>query len=203
MKQKEKTVITKNKILNAALAEFGENGYGAGTVNNICKTGINKGLIYHNFIDKDQLYLECVKISCQNLIQYIKENHAADSFADYMNARMAFFREHEAEAHIFMEARTNPQNSLIDRLQEIFIPFDELNSEICRKELSRHKLREGVTKEEALSYFSMMQAFYNSSFIHSLAKHRPVNDQIVLHEETVHKLVDFMLYGIVEREERK
>ena len=60
MKKEEKTEITKCKILAAAIQEFGANGYAAGSVNNICKTGINKGLIYHNYKDKDELYLVCV-----------------------------------------------------------------------------------------------------------------------------------------------
>ena len=61
MKKEEKTELTKSKIFAAAIQEFGTNGYATGSVNNICKTGINKGLVYHNFKDKDELYLECVK----------------------------------------------------------------------------------------------------------------------------------------------
>ena len=70
MKKEEKTEITKCKILAAAIQEFGANGYAAGSVNNICKTGINKGLIYHNYKDKDELYLVCVQTSCEDLIGF-------------------------------------------------------------------------------------------------------------------------------------
>ena len=64
MKQREKTELTVQRILSAAIAEFGVNGYAGGAVNNICKAGINKGLIYHNFKGKDELYLTCLHISC-------------------------------------------------------------------------------------------------------------------------------------------
>ena len=47
MKKEEKTEHTKNKIYAAAMQEFGTKGYAAGAINNICKSGINKGLIYH------------------------------------------------------------------------------------------------------------------------------------------------------------
>ena len=43
MKQTEKTGLTVSRILEAAALEFGRNGYAGGTVNNICKSGINKG----------------------------------------------------------------------------------------------------------------------------------------------------------------
>lgn len=45
MKKEEKTELTKAKIFEAAMKEFGRKGYAAGSINNICKTGINKGLI--------------------------------------------------------------------------------------------------------------------------------------------------------------
>lgn len=201
MKQEEKTAITKAKIIHAAIAEFGKNGYMAGSINNICKTGINKGLIYHNFPDRDALYLECVKISCDRLLSYIREHCAEKSFAGYMNVRMAFFREYEAEAHIFMEARTNPPGNLTERIQDIFRDFDTLNHEICKHELSKHSLREGITEADALSYFSMIQTFYNSSFMKSLADPMTMDEQIILHEGTLHKLIDLMLYGVAERTE--
>ena len=56
MKKSEKTEITIAKILDAAMKEFGKNGYAGGTINHICNAGINKGLIYHNFAGKDELH---------------------------------------------------------------------------------------------------------------------------------------------------
>ena len=46
MKQIEKTELTISKILEAAIEEFGTKGYRGGTINNICKKGINKGLLF-------------------------------------------------------------------------------------------------------------------------------------------------------------
>ena len=49
MKQKEKSQISKEKILNAAIIEFGTKTYESASLNNICSdNNISKGLIYHN-----------------------------------------------------------------------------------------------------------------------------------------------------------
>lgn len=77
MKRAEKTELTVSRILEAALEEFGANGYAGGTVNNICKRGINKGLIYHNFKDKDELYLVCLDISCKSWSLLLRKAAAA------------------------------------------------------------------------------------------------------------------------------
>ena len=62
MKKEEKTELTKKKILSAALQEFGSNGYRGASLNAICESGTPKGLLYHNFKNKDALYLSCVKL---------------------------------------------------------------------------------------------------------------------------------------------
>ena len=61
MNKNEKTERTVAKIMESAMTEFGTNGYAGGTVNNICKAGINKGLVYHNFSGKDELFLICFR----------------------------------------------------------------------------------------------------------------------------------------------
>lgn len=198
MKKEEKTELTKAKIFSAAMKEFGTNGYLGGSVNNICKTGINKGLIYHNFKDKDELYLECVKKSCEDLIDYVHTHRAEEGLVAYMSARMEFFKENELEAYLFLEARTNPPYQLTERIQKIYAEVDALNLAICEKELSKHELREGVSKEDALHYFSEIQKIYNLDFVSELNRKMTPQDQLALHEMNIQKMFDFMLYGIAK-----
>ena len=198
MKQEEKTELTREKIDTAAIKEFGANGYGAGSINNICKAGINKGLIYHNFKDKDELYLACVKRSCESLMNYVHSNNAGNSFVEYMSARMNFFKEHEPEAYIFLESRTNPPHHLIYKIKEIYSEFDSLNLAICEKELEKYELRNGVSKEDALNYFSEIQKIYNIDFTNVLNNKLSPTEQLTLHETNIHKIFDLMLYGIAK-----
>lgn len=198
MKKEEKTELTKAKIFEAAMKEFGTKGYAAGSVNNICKTGINKGLIYHNFKDKDELYLECVKKSCEDLVGYVAEHKAEQGFVGYMSARRDFFRQHELEAYIFLEARTNPPKHLVESICRIYEELDGLNMEILERELSKHELRNGISKEEALHYFGEIQKLYNLNFANELNYKMSSQEQLAVHETNIHKLFDFMLYGIAK-----
>ena len=83
MKKSEKTEITVSRILESAMSEFGNKGYAGGTVNNICKTGINKGLLYHKFAGKDALYLTCLKRSSEKMIGYVRECGGAKDLKGY------------------------------------------------------------------------------------------------------------------------
>ncbi|MGN0293130.1 MAG: TetR/AcrR family transcriptional regulator [Lachnospiraceae bacterium] len=198
MRQEEKTERTRNRIFDAAMREFGTNGYAAGSINHICRTGINKGLIYHNFRNKDELYLECVAKSCRELIDYVMDCGAVEGFVAYMSARKEFFRNHESEACIFLEARTNPPHQLAERIVEIYAEFDQLNRSVFEKELSKHELRNGVSKEDAMNYFFEMQKLYNLDFLKGVQGKMSPHDQLELHELNIYKMFDFMLYGIAE-----
>ena len=67
MKQEEKTRLTRKKITDAAITEFGTKGYEKANINSICASGIAKGLIYHNFADKEDLYIECLKLCFEEI----------------------------------------------------------------------------------------------------------------------------------------
>ncbi len=198
MKRAEKTELTVSRILEAALEEFGANGYAGGTVNNICKRGINKGLIYHNFKDKDELYLVCLDISCKKLVALIEESGCSSDQLQYMKLRMHFFTEYPNEAHIFFEAILQPQEKLRESIQEILRPFEELNEKIYRLVISDITLRDGITEEDAIDYFRLMQRMFNGYFSSSAYRYVAPDEQIREHETNLSKMLDFMLYGIAE-----
>lgn len=59
--------------MDSALAEFAVQGYGASSVNTICAAqGISKGIIYHYFKTKDDLYLACVEECFQLLTEHLQ-----------------------------------------------------------------------------------------------------------------------------------
>ena len=62
MTQSERREKSRAAILEAALAEFGERGYAAASVDGVCaRGGISKGLMYHYYKGKDELFCECVR----------------------------------------------------------------------------------------------------------------------------------------------
>lgn len=200
MNKSEKTERTVAKIMESAMAEFGTNGYAGGTVNNICKAGINKGLVYHNFSGKDELYLLCLKYSCQKLTEYICANGGTADLKRYMDVRMVFFHSFPREAHIIFEALLNPPLYLSDAVNEALAEFNRLNEEICKKTLGALVLRKGITMEEALSYFHLMQTMLNGYFSSPAFQNVVLHEKVKKHEKTIAELFDYMLYGVAEGE---
>ena len=75
MNREIKNMDTKSKILSSAITEFALHGYEAASLNVICRNGgISKGIIYHYFDSKEDLYICCVSECFEKLTEYLKQN---------------------------------------------------------------------------------------------------------------------------------
>lgn len=199
MKQSERTEQTKEKIIAAATEEFGTYGYDASSLNNICeKHGISKGLIYHNFKNKDMLYLSCVCRCFSAVTEYLKKQKTDADLEAYMSLRYHFFSEHPLYARIFFEAILQPPAKLKEKIREQRQEFDALNREIYRSALQKLTLRSGVSEALALSYFEIMQEMFNGYFSSSAYAGSDFSVVIAEHEERLNQMLDLMVYGIAK-----
>ena len=58
-----KSKVSRQKIIDAALKEFGQHGYEGASTNQIClSAGISKGLLYHYFKSKENLFAETLTV---------------------------------------------------------------------------------------------------------------------------------------------
>lgn len=203
MKKEIKTELTRERIMEAAMDEFGSKGYSGASLNNICDRGISKGLLYHNFKNKDQLYLACIDRCFKCLTDFLMEKNTGMSIRKYMDARLQFFNEHDKEARLFFETILQPPKKLNEQIQELRQDFDMFNKRMYEKMISEIKLRDGVSTKDAMEYFSLMQNMFNGYFSSPVFCEMTFSDVVAVHEQSLSRMLDFMIYGIAERGENK
>lgn len=202
MKREERTAITINKIMELGIEEFGTKGYEGASLNRICEQGIPKGLLYHNFKNKDAVYIACVEKCYKDLTNALKELGEDGSLQSYMQARLHFFNQHINESNIIFETMLKEPKHLTKEIRKANSCFQAFNYAFFYNIISQYTLREGVTREDAFLYFSVIQRMFNS-FMGNLGLDTYTNEEVkVLHEEKVLKFVDLMLYGLVESEDK-
>ncbi len=200
MEKEMKTQLTREKILSAGIEEFGRNGYRGGSINAICAAGISKGLIYHNFRDRDVLYLACVQRSLEDMVKSI-ETQMEDPAVSYSTARQRFFDTHEMEAHLFLETAVNPPQELRNEIEALWQPVEALNRREFDRLLDKHRLRDGVSRETAFQWMKCMQSVYNAFFRENISTEDSFASRMQKHEEGAAQFVDLLLYGIAVPEE--
>ena len=205
MKQEEKTQKTKQRILDAAIAEFGSKSYDAASVNSICEAGhISKGLLYHNFSGKDELYLQCVQCCYDEMTAFLKAQplkiqNVKESLETVLMLRQRFFSENPCYANIFFNAILQPPAHLTHKLAQLRSGFEEYFSQCYREMLGRLTLRKGITPAMALEYFSAVWEMFNGYFQKKAMQSGDYRALIEAHENKLSGIFDIMLYGIAEQ----
>lgn len=202
MKKSEKTELTKEKIFSAALMEFGNKGYNNSSLNSICSNNkISKGLIYHNFKSKDDIYLLCVEYVFDMFMAFINKHYKGEGLRRYMFLRYEFFTENPLLGKMFFEAVLQPPQNLRWDIKALKVKLDEFNFDIYKDAIENITLREGITLKEAIEYYSVMIEMY-SGYFSSNAYADVMFSEIMENESSLDKMFDFMIYGIANEKEK-
>lgn len=204
MKREEKNQRMRRRIMDSALAEFSNQGYGGSSINTICAgAGISKGIVYHYFETKDDLYLACVAECFQQLTDYIRQNiswkdHSIEKHLEnYFSLRTHFFQEYPAYQRIFCESIISPPGHLKAEIQKRKQDFDTLNSNILRQMLTPASLRSDILIEEVIEVILLFQDFINIR-----CQTTAVDQNIFeVREGTCLRMLNILLYGVIQRKE--
>ena len=204
MKREEKNQQTRRRILESALAEFAEQGYGASSVNTISNgEGLSKGIIYHYFPTKDDLYLACVEECFQMLTGHLQSHTnmegqtAEERLEQYFRVRLDFFEQNPQYQRIFCDAVIMPPAHLEASIQEKKAPFDLFNIDSLNRMLEPVSLRSDLSREDVVDTFRQYQDYINARYQMTGSEKIDIRD----HEESCRRALRILLYGVVERKE--
>lgn len=203
MKKDVKTEITKEKILKAATAEFARYGFDGATVNQICqKHGISKGLIYHNFENKEELYLRCVEEAVDEFVAFMSRRKFGTDFQLYMKERYDFFNANPNYSRLIFAVVLTDDTGFAERIKKIKSNFDEFNRSVYLAAIKNIRLRKGISEKDALEYYSLLQDMLNGYLSEGKTAEDNFESVFLSHEKSLEKILDFVLYGIADQEEK-
>lgn len=202
MKQQERQKKSKEKILQAAITEFSASGYDKVTMENICtRHGISKGMMYHYYSGKDDLFLLCVQNMYQMMQQYLEENMAELEKKDALHAlkefwmlRESFFGEHPPFKNIFENALLRTPPHLFEKIEEIRGPIEALNRQFLHRTIGKIELRENLKKENVSIYLEAMESVF-WKLVEQYRREQRISDVHSL-MEAAGELWDMVLLGL-------
>lgn len=199
MKREEKNQRTRERILESAGREFAKHGFSGASMNEIVKRGgISKGIIYHYFPSKENLYLACVRQCFQRLTGYLEEKQQSGSgnlLTRYFDARMQYFLTHPIDAQLFSGAVLDPPAELSGQICEETRSFRAFNRSVLTEMLNEDDLRPELSKDEILTVFEIFQNVLNSGWRDASSDPEAVEK----HEAACRSALDIFLYGILRR----
>ncbi len=199
MRKEEKTKLRREMIIAAALREFASQGYKGFVINELCKVdGISKGVLYHNFSGKSDLYLACVQESFEKaLTLFLGEDGQVPTLAAYMERRHQFYRDFPEQSHLFFEAMIATPEELEEDIAPQKAIFLDLNERVCQKLLSASKLKEHIDEKKAMAYLRLIQDMFRSYYL-TVSSDSSLTDLVSGYENQLSQVLDMMVYGIIE-----
>ncbi|HEL2071725.1 TPA: TetR/AcrR family transcriptional regulator [Streptococcus suis] len=199
MRKEEKTRLRREIIIAAALREFASQGYKGFVINELCKVdGISKGVLYHNFSGKSDLYLACVQESFEKALAiFLGEEGQVPSLAAYMERRHRFYRDFPEHSHIFFEAMIATPKELEAEIAPQKAVFLDLNEQVCQKLLSESKLKDHIDEKRAMAYLRLIQDMFRSYYL-TVSSDTSLSDLASGYENQLSQVLDMMVYGIIK-----
>ena len=201
MKKELKTKLTQERIIEAALTEFAQKGYKAFGINELCKNHkISKGILYHNFSGKTELYLACVRESFQKAVSIIRgESGDIPSLVEYMDRRHRLSKDFPHHSHVFFEAWLTAPAEIADEVAQEKAVFEDLNRQVLEKLLADSTLKDHISQEEALHYLTFIQQLFRSYYL-SASGSQGTSSLASQYENDLKKVLHLMIYGILKDE---
>ena len=211
MKQEKKSALSREKILDAAMEEFARRGYAGASLNAVWEEKhISKGMIYHHFRDKDELYLLCVKRCFDALTDCLSGEAAQDTgpagerVERYFSSRLRFFSENPQLLGLFADASMDPPEHLRGGIAALRSGFDALNTRMLTQVLGSLPLRPGLSAEQVVKDFRMYMDYVNLRFRTAYVREDVDPDGLMReHEAMCQRQLHMLLYGVVERKDEE
>lgn len=202
VKREEKNSLTRQQILESALREFGSRSYAEASLNTISREGnLSKGIIYHYFKDKDDLYLSCVSLCIKGLVTFLEEKESLtgrplEDVTSYLRLRHQYFERNPDCRHLFTTVLTQPPRHLVEEIAMVRKELDDYNKRFFQDILKGLTLRDGVSQEEAMEFFLMFQEAFNQYFTQNIQGEKQA--LFALHEEKLTKFLPLLFHGIAK-----
>lgn len=206
MNREEQNKISRERILTASLKEFGENDYFSASINNICKNNkISKGLLFHYYKNKDEIFLLCVENLFIDLSDYLKENfefkhdNIEENLRDYIEKRFEFFHKFPYYEQIFFTAIFNPPKYLIYEINILRKPIIETNKYFWRQIIKGLNFKSNIVIEDVIEVIIGFGDYLHMKMQYGNLQHD--EDKSCMVEKYTKEYVDMLnmlIYGIVE-----
>lgn len=183
---------TKDKILDAAVKEFAENGFHQTSVSAIAKeAGLGKGTLYWHFSSKDELFIEIIKREGEKSLKIVedivqKEKSPEEKIKDFIEFRLKWMYENKKQTQMFINNENYINQDFKDALFSIHFKVVEKLKRIIETGIAEGKFRNGSSEEITLAVIGVANGMAASILI---------DDDINL-EQIINFAYRFVLDGI-------
>ncbi len=205
-------MISRERIINAAIPVFSEKGRHCAHVEDIARHGhINKAMIYYIYSSKDELYFEVIKFIHEKLIEALapvaeRLEQRNESYIDelyyFLSSYISFFNENPDYRNILIDAMSNGQEETLKSVKYINETYKDKNIGVFMKDFiergkSARYFRDIDTEQIMVSIYGMLILNFLPDFFLGRAGFKTDDNRSQIDTFNIN-IIDVLLNGIVE-----
>jgi len=163
---------TRDKILNAAIHEFGLKGYSLASTNTMAKSAsLSKGVFFKYFHSKAELFLACYSreldrfLAAYTAFQTNLSNDLFEQIIDIVLWKGRYAREFPESSQVLLEGLANPPPEVKEQLLSTMVKLKELSMATLFSKINIHNLRDDLTPTDVQRVLSIAIAGLQATYI--------------------------------------
>ncbi|MDR3120727.1 MAG: TetR/AcrR family transcriptional regulator [Clostridiales bacterium] len=162
-----------DRLLEAALVEFGENGYEKASTAAICEhSGVSKGLLFFHFKSKSGLFFHILRGILDAMMQALPEpgTHNGSTFYEtiltYERAKLAYVMERPREYLFLCEAFFNTPRRLSAEITALYNDLARVYWDV----FTGLEAADGIDKKKVIELIAIVSRSLTQKYAHALLK---------------------------------
>jgi len=159
-----------NKIIDAALAAFGANGYRKASISDIAgAAGISKAMVFHYFGTKKDLYLYLIKLCAETLVSEIRAKYDEtvtdffDRILDVAEIEIAVMKKHPGMLSFLASAYFEEDPEVQEDFKAFYEQGEGFRQKIAFDEVDTSKFKEGIDPKLVMKMLTMCAEGFSRS----------------------------------------
>ena len=163
MRNIDLTSETAVKLVDNATELFNEFGYAGTSINDIAKKAeLSKGILYHYFSNKDELYIFCLKKCITDFIDFMEQNIPktsidTENLIKVVELRFVFFDKNPQYKNLFHNLISSKPSHLSKEILETRQILTESNIKFLEILSNKISLGKGVLDSDVILFVTMLQ----------------------------------------------
>lgn len=152
----------KKKVINACIYEFADKGYEKASTNTIIKeAGISKGILFHYFSNKKNLFFYildyCMQAMTEEFMKYplTETKDIFQRFSELGVIKLKIAQEYPYIVKLFMEALASPPEDMRSEIEKKYLQASQEYMPTIFKDIDYSKFRGGVEPSKAIEVITL------------------------------------------------
>lgn len=140
----------KDKILKASLEEFAAHGFDKASTDNISKAaGVSKGLIFHYYGNKENLYITTINMCIDDIFEEFNnvnydEFDFIDALVNMMELKYNFYLKNPMHYKLLINSFFNPSKKLQKKLEDRYAELKKIGVSIIVDMINKLPLKKDI-----------------------------------------------------------